>query len=95
MISYTFTALSLPVTRHISASTVLRVDLYIGTRLFSTHFVNLTFFGLREEYIALWLLKTRLAIQNKRLWLESERRIRFHFEKALLRQFVIGLVEFS
>ena len=56
MILYTFTALSLPFTRHIGASTVLRVDLYIGTRLSCTHFGNLNF-RLREGYMGLWHLK--------------------------------------
>jgi hypothetical protein len=53
MIPYTFTAFSLLVTRHISASAVFRVNLYIGTRLSITHFGNLNFFQLREGYIVL------------------------------------------
>ena len=48
MISYTFTAISPLVTSHISASAVLRVDLYIWARLSCAHFGNLNFPGLRE-----------------------------------------------
>ena len=48
MSSYTFAALSLLVTRHISAAAILRVDLYAGARLSFTHSKNLNFPGLRE-----------------------------------------------
>ncbi len=49
MISYTFTALTLPVTRHISASAVFGVNLYIGTRLSHAHSENLNSFPDLEE----------------------------------------------
>jgi len=55
VIAYTFTTFTLPVAWHVGASTVLRVDFHVGTRLSLNHFENHTSFPSLEEkrYISL------------------------------------------